>query len=69
MVVRPPRSEDLDIVLTMWDELRQRSGRSGALAPVPSEARLRELLVTTLGQLPAEQGDCVCGAGAGLPQT
>ena len=44
VVVRPPRSEDLDIVLTMWEELRQRSGRSGPLAPVPSEERLRELL-------------------------
>ena len=29
--------------------------------------RLRELLVTTLGALPAEQGDCVCGDTSALP--
>jgi 5'-methylthioadenosine phosphorylase len=30
--------------------------------------RLRGLLVDTLGRLPAEQGDCTCGAGEGLPE-
>lgn len=29
--------------------------------------RLRDLLVATLGRLPAEQGDCVCGNRSGLP--
>ena len=29
--------------------------------------RLRELLVTTLGMLPAEQGDCTCGDTSALP--
>jgi 5'-methylthioadenosine phosphorylase len=29
--------------------------------------RLRDLLVTTLGALPAEQGDCVCGDTSWLP--
>ena len=44
VVVRQPSSDDLTVVLAMWDELRLRSGRSGALAPMPSEARLRALL-------------------------
>lgn len=30
--------------------------------------RLRELLTSTLSRLPAEQGDCTCGAGSGLPE-
>ncbi len=30
--------------------------------------RLRELLVATLGRLPAEQGDCACGDRSGLPR-
>ena len=29
--------------------------------------RMRDLLVATLGRLPAAQGDCVCGDRAGLP--
>ncbi len=29
--------------------------------------RLRALLVSTLGRLPAEQGDCTCGGTAGYP--
>jgi GNAT superfamily N-acetyltransferase len=44
VVVRPPTSADVAAVLTMWDELRQRTGRSGSLAPTPSEERLRVLL-------------------------
>ena len=30
--------------------------------------RLRELLVSTIGVLPAEQGDCDCGDRSGLPE-
>jgi 5'-methylthioadenosine phosphorylase len=30
--------------------------------------RLRDLLVATLGRLPAQQGDCPCGDRVGLPQ-
>jgi ribosomal protein S18 acetylase RimI-like enzyme len=44
VVVRPPTTDDLDVVLAMWEELRLRTGRSGALAPLPSEARLRRVL-------------------------
>jgi 5'-methylthioadenosine phosphorylase len=31
--------------------------------------RMRELLVSTLGRLPLEQADCVCGDRAGLPDS
>jgi GNAT superfamily N-acetyltransferase len=44
VVVRQPTSDDLEVVLAMWEELRERTGRSGALAPMPSEARLRAVL-------------------------
>jgi 5'-methylthioadenosine phosphorylase len=30
--------------------------------------RLRDLLVATLGRLPAEQSDCACGDRSGLPR-
>jgi 5'-methylthioadenosine phosphorylase len=32
-----------------------------------NQPRLRELLVSTLGRLPAEQGDCACGDRSALP--
>ncbi len=32
-----------------------------------NQPRLRDLLVSTLERLPAEQGDCVCGDRTGLP--
>ena len=44
VVVRQPTADDHEAVLAMWDELRQRTGRSGALAPVPSKTRLEAVL-------------------------
>jgi len=44
VVVRPLSSTDCDVVLQMWNELRQHTGRGGSLAPVPSEPRLREVM-------------------------
>ncbi len=45
VVVRPPAAEDLPAVLTMWEQLRQTSGRGGPMAPAASEHRLKERLV------------------------
>lgn len=44
VVVRPLDAADVDVVLQMWDELRQGTGRTGSLAPLPSEARVRQVL-------------------------
>lgn len=44
VVVRDLEEPDIPAVLAMWEELRQHSGRSAALAPPASEARLREML-------------------------
>src|SRR5205807_6161541 len=44
VVVRGPEDDDVPIVLEMWDELRERIGRGGPLAPPASEERLRRLL-------------------------
>ncbi len=44
VVVRPLTTADTEAVLEMWEELRQYTGRSGALAPMPSEARLRQVM-------------------------
>ena len=45
VVVRPLAPADCEPVLAMWEELRQSTRRSGTLLPVPSEARLREVMV------------------------
>lgn len=44
VLVRPFASADCDAVLQMWEELRQNTGRTGTLAPVPSQARLRQVM-------------------------
>ena len=44
VIVRQPEKADVDVILDMWEELRTRSGRTGSLAPVPSEERLLEIL-------------------------
>jgi GNAT superfamily N-acetyltransferase len=40
VVVRPLTLADSDVVLEMWDELRQHTGRTSSLTPVPSRDRL-----------------------------
>ena len=45
VVVRAPTSDDLPAVLTMWEALRQTSGRGGPMAPAASERRLKDRLV------------------------
>lgn len=47
VLVRPPTSDDLSVLLEMWEELRSASGRNGPLAPAPSEQRLRARLAAT----------------------
>ena len=49
VVVRPLSSADCEVVLAMWQELRQNTGRGGTLAPVPSETRLREVVAELAG--------------------
>lgn len=49
VVVRPPTEEDLTDLLALWEELRQRTGRGVAVAPIPSEDLLRERLADALG--------------------
>lgn len=44
VMVRPLAHTDCEPVLAMWEELRQNTGRNGTLLPVPSEARLREVM-------------------------
>jgi ribosomal protein S18 acetylase RimI-like enzyme len=44
VVVRPLTPADTGAVLEMWEELRQYTGRTGTLAPVPSETRLRQVM-------------------------
>jgi GNAT superfamily N-acetyltransferase len=44
VLVRPLSPKDTPTVLEMWDELRHHTGRSGSLAPMPSEDRLREVM-------------------------
>jgi GNAT superfamily N-acetyltransferase len=42
--VRQPSKRDLPALLEMWEELRQDSGRTGPLAPAPSESTLLEII-------------------------
>lgn len=44
VLVRPPGTDDLPQLLSMWEELRASSGRQGPLAPAPSAERLRARL-------------------------
>jgi len=65
--VRPPRDEDLDDLLAMWEELRDASGRLGPLTPSASA----QLLTSRLAAL-ADDPTCralvaeVDGAVAGM---
>jgi GNAT superfamily N-acetyltransferase len=44
VIVRQPEKADISVLLDMWEELRTDSGRTGPLAPAPTEARLLEFL-------------------------
>ena len=65
VVVREPTPADFPDLLTLWDELRDQSGRGAPLAPSPSTERLTKLLTKieqdpTLGAVVAEvDGDVV----------